>query len=334
MNKSETDFIQFKRKRELKLMLKVAQDVFDKQLKKTTRDHYRNKINRLDEINTSNPKEFWDTIKQLGPRKNKDIPMKVKIDENQYETRPNEVLTKWKNDFYALYNPETNALNHFDNAFYEDALSYKHHLERETMSVNYMQNDYINRAIDFGEIAAAAEKLKNRKSTGADDIPNEVLKNNDIIHILLKLFQYCFENAMLPYIWTKSIIKPIPRGSQSDPYVPMHYRGISLLSCVSKLYTSILNKRIKDYCELVEIYVEEQNGFRTGRSCTEHIFTLNSVVKGRMSENQATYAAFLDMEKAFDRVDRQLMMLRLLQYNIDGKMNQAVNTLYKNTVIS
>ena len=68
------------------------------------------------------------------------------------------------------------------------------------------------------------------------------------------------------------------------------------------------------------------------RSCEDHLFSLNIVLYAIRSITQKTvYAAFIDLEKAFDWVDRNLLLYRLLQYNIDGKMYNAVKSLYSRT---
>ena len=56
------------------------------------------------------------------------------------------------------------------------------------------------------------------------------------------------------------------KSRDKSKYVPPKYRGISLLSIFSKVYSSVLNTRYAKYLEAVEILNEEQNGFRKGRS--------------------------------------------------------------------
>ncbi len=73
-------------------------------------------------------------------------------------------------------------------------------------------------------------------------------------------------------------MNPIPKGSGKDPFVPLNYRGILLLSCVSKTYTSLLNERIVKYCDINDILVDDQNGFRKGRSCGGTVQTITSYV--------------------------------------------------------
>ena len=117
-----------------------------------------------------------------------------------------------------------------------------------------------------------------------------------------------------------------------DPHVPINYRGISLLSCVGKMYSSLLSKRILSYCELCNILVDEQNGFRKNRSCNDHIFSLSSIIRNRLNNGKPTFAAFLDMEKALDKVDRNLLLLRLLQYGIDDKMYYSIRNMYVDNI--
>ncbi len=118
--------------------------------------------------------------------------------------------------------------------------------------------------------------------------------------ILYKLFSKFFLSAILPTVWLKAIITPIPKSSSKDPYVPLNYRGISLLSCVGKVFSGIINVRVVNYCEENGIYEDEQNGFRIHRYCEDHIFILTSIIKNRMSEGRDTFCAFIDIQKAFD----------------------------------
>ena len=121
-----------------------------------------------------------------------------------------------------------------------------------------------------------------------------------------------------------------------DPHVPINYRGISLLSCVGKMYASLLSNIILSYCELCNILVDEQNGFRKNRSCNDHIFSLSSIIRNRLNNGKPTFAAFLDMEKAFNKVDRNLLLLRLLQklnYGVDIGGKKVCLLLYADDIV-
>ncbi len=103
-------------------------------------------------------------------------------------------------------------------------------------------------------------------------------------------------------------------------------------TAISTTTSTLLNNRLLYYLESNDILVDEQNGFRPGRSCIDHIFSLSTLVQNRLNENKSTFAAFIDMEKAFDWIDRDLLFYKLLSYNITGKFYRAVVSLYCNTM--
>ncbi len=122
---------------------------------------------------------------------------------------------------------------------------------------------------------------------GIDKIPNEVLKKHDVMLILFQLYVKCFDSGLEPSLWLKAVITPIPKSSTKDPFVPSNYRGISLLSWVCKVFSGIINRRISNYRELLDLFVDEQNGLRKNRSCTDHIYTFTSLISNRCSENKS-----------------------------------------------
>ena len=240
------------------------------------------------------------------------------------------VMTKWKSDFESIYNPDSNnAL--YDNDFKLQVTQTLNQTEYEMLRIDYIENDELNYEISLNEVQYVVNKLKGKKATGIDKLPNEALKNKDIIKILTDLFKLCFKFNFIPELWLKALISPIPKGSKTITCDPMNYRGISLLSTVSKVFTGILNNRLVRYCNLLDIIVEEQNGFRKGRSCQEHIFSITTIIQCRIQEKKSSFAAFIDLEKAFDRVDRILLLYKLLcYYNVDGKFYHILKTLYSN----
>ena len=99
---------------------------------------------------------------------------------------------------------------------------------------------------------------------------------------------------------------------------------------MGKLFSCIINARISMYLETNKLIVEEQNGFRPKRSCEEHIFTISSLIRTRNSLKESTFVTFIDFEKAFDKVDRRLMLLKLKYIGINGKMFNIIKSLYDN----
>ena len=275
------------------------------------------------------PDKFWQEIKILGPQKPRNIPMKVYVN-NIVSNDKSTVLQVWQQEFQKLYNPEL-VQNATDVTFKNTISNLKHNIETNPEIFSYEENFVLNCPITIDEVRKACTSLKSKKTPGIDKIPNEVLKNKSLLNILQKLLSFCFEKGIVPDNWLKAIIKPIPKSGNKDPYVPLNYRGISLLSCVGKLYTSILGKRLTKYLDLLGIIAEEQNGFRAKRSCEDHIYSLTSIIQSRKEQNLDTFAAFIDFSKAFDSVNRDFLLYKLLNYNIQGKMYNAIKSLYMTT---
>ena len=106
-----------------------------------------------------------------------------------------------------------------------------------------------------------------------------MLKFPSAFAVIHQLFQIVFDTSIIPSTWRKAVIFPLQKDPTSDKRVPLHYRGVSLLSCFSKLYSSFLNTRLSKYLEENDLLADEQNGYRKSRSCEDHIFTLNSILK-------------------------------------------------------
>ena len=99
-----------------------------------------------------------------------------------------------------------------------------------------------------------------------------------------KLFNCVLETGFILTTWPEGAIIPIfkNKGDQNDP---SDYRPITILSCLGKLFTSVLNRKLTVYLDEDAILEENQAGFRKQYSCTYHIFTLHSLFEILKKEN-------------------------------------------------
>ena len=89
------------------------------------------------------------------------------------------------------------------------------------------------------------------------------------------------------------------------------YRGITLLSVVGKLFTSILNAHLNSWAEQYHIYIKAQSGFRKGMSTVDNCFMLQSLISHCSNTNKKLYAAFVDIKK------KRLTMWQEMFYGIN-----------------
>jgi len=109
---------------------------------------------------------------------------------------------------------------------------------------------------------SAIKKAKNNKAAGDDECINEILKQGgeQMVESLVILFRKMWKEEKVPIDWARGVI--IPLFKEGERQNVDNYRGITLLSVVGKLYTSILNSRISNWIEKEKKLVEEQGGFR------------------------------------------------------------------------
>ena len=108
-----------------------------------------------------------------------------------------------------------------------------------------------------------------------------------------------------------------------------NYRGITLVSCLSKLFTTVLNKRIELFCDNNNIISDAQFGFRKGRSTVDAIYALMSIVQKYLNENKRLYIVYVDMMKCFDSIYRNALWLKMYRCGIGGKLLRILKDMYQ-----
>jgi hypothetical protein len=170
----------------------------------------------------------------------------------------------------------------------------------QDISINNQSEDenlYID-AIILDELKNTLKNLKNQKAPGLDKINVELIKYGGLILELqlLHLINECWNKHQIPLDWnTAEVISLFKKG---DCNKCANYRGISLLNSTYKVYSKIIDERVKSIAEA--LLKEEQSDFRKGRSCNDNIFIVKRMIEKRRKFNLETHIAFVDFEKASD----------------------------------
>ena len=228
-------------------------------------------------------------------------------------TEPEDIANRWGEYFENLLNVE-NCDGEDDSASEE---------EEEGMAYEGNENE-----ITSMEVKEAVNKMKNGKAPGDDELPVEIFKalGNDGIAWLKRVFNAAWNQSKTPSDWGKAIVCPIHKKGEKCHCA--NYRGISLLSHVSKIYERILEKRLRTKVE--EKLGEWHHGFRPGRGTTDLIFTLKMILEKSWEWNQKKCIGFIDLEKAFDRVPRRKLwrVLKHEEYGVGLKLFKAIKSIY------
>lgn len=126
-----------------------------------------------------------------------------------------------------------------------------------------------------------------------------------------------------------SIICPIHKKGPLDD--PNNFRGISLIDVLNKVFTNILNERIKAWVDANQMIDESQAGFRKGYSATDNLFCLQAMAQKYLSKkNGRFYCLFVDFSKAFDTIDHAKLLTCLADKGVGGKLLRVLKSMYCN----
>ena len=194
---------------------------------------------------------------------------------------------------------------------------------------NHTSSD-VNAEILTREVEEQIENSKNGKAASFDGVHNEILKlaKNVLSALLTNLFNTMFDISYFPAAWAKGIICSIFKGGIKNN--PGNYRGSSLFSCISKIFTGILNKRLVNWTEKRKPFGHSQVGFQEGKGTVDYIFVLRALAERYLSRKRGKfYCCFADFSKAFDTVNRKYLIYCLIQNGLHGKLLKIIRSIYE-----
>ena len=175
------------------------------------------------------------------------------------------------------------------------------------------------------EVAATIKGLKIGKAAGPAGVVSEMMKAaggfgsrwmTDLINNIVK--EGCIPNG-----WRMCILIPVYKG-KGDPLVCGSYRAIKLLEQPMKMLERVLETRIRCQVSIDNM----QFGFIPGKGTTDAIFIMQQVQEKHQAKKKKLYYAFVDLEKAFDRVPRDVVRWALRKLGVDKCLIRIVMALY------
>ncbi len=180
-----------------------------------------------------------------------------------------------------------------------------------------------------GEVQAAVRMLRNDAAAGVDGIVAPLLKAGSVMACWLhRVIVAVWNGGKAPLEWKRALIVPLYKG-KGDRRAAGNYRGISLLSIPGKVYTSIIMQRV--YQQADQHMGEWQTAFRRGRGLGDAVFTLRMVMSRCREFNQPVHMAFVDLQRAYDSVDRDMLWLALQWYGVHPKLQALLQDLHVGT---
>jgi len=149
------------------------------------------------------------------------------------------------------------------------------------------------------------------------------------MEVILQLFNKIWLTSKIPPSWLHAIVVPIPKPNKPS-HLPSSYRPISLTSNVCKLFEKMIVCRLDWFLEYHNVLHISQSGFRQRRKTTDHLLRLHDAIHKSMANKHNVLSVFIDIEKAYDMVNKEVLLSKLLSYGISGRMFRFIRSFLSN----
>lgn len=173
---------------------------------------------------------------------------------------------------------------------------------------NSTQTSLASVHIGLDSVVGKIQSLKDDYSSGPDEIPAILLKKcaDHLVQPLTAIFQLSISQGIFPQAWKDSYIIPIHKCASKNDV--SNYRPIAKLSCIPKLFESILYDSLFFHCK--PLFSSFQHGFLKGRSTTTNLIEFVSTAVCALENGKEIDVIATDFSKAFDKISHQIILFK------------------------
>ena len=237
--------------------------------------------------NWKDPKKLWSVLNRIIPRKTCDEPLTDILDLNSYLTKVGENIAK--------------------------ELGY----EQGQHTSSDGPHRFELKPIGILDTVKIVKSLKNSKALAVDEIPVKFIKEGiEVLALpITQMVNLAIVTKKVPDIWKSAVIHPIfKKGDRSNP---ANYRPISILPIIAKILEKVINYQLREYLEHNQLISKSQYGFRMGSSCELALATMTEKLTTYMDSDKIAMVIQLDLSKAFDSVNHQLLSQKIEDLGIN-----------------
>ena len=271
-------------------------------LRKAEDNHYKTLIDN----EKNNLKGLWDIAgKIINPKKAKKNTIINSLNVNGRTITDNKQISNVINDFFSTIGKNL-----------ADKIKVKTDFKKYLPAAN-MNSMFLEMA-DIDEIRKIILSLKSNKAGGHDRIKPGLIKEcsevvtGPIAHII----NLSLKSGIVPQ--KLKIAKVTPVFKKEDKTDPGNYRPISLLSTINKILEKIMYKRVISFLNKFKLLYKYQFGFREKHSTIQAVIEITDNILSELEQKNLVAGIYLDLSKAFDTVDHQILLHKLQHYGIRG----------------
>ena len=287
----------------IKINLKTYSTILKKNIRAAKQIYFESRFSLFKNV----IRNTWKTINECLSKKRTKNSFPVHFEDNGNQMSDKQKIADTFNNYFT--NIAQTIVNDIK---YEGTKDFSYYLNRQIHSSFQINN------VDEEAVKKIIYNLPTKHSCGFDGISSKFL--NIIEPAIIKSLTMVINQVQNTGIFPDKlkIAKVTPIFKKGDPTLFKNYRPISLLPTISKVLEKIIFTQLSSYFNKAKLFFDNQYGFRP-KHCTEYAaLELVDIIINHMDKNEVPINIFLDLSKAFDTIDHNILLHKLRFYGLDG----------------